>query len=125
MKAASPALFGQGDLAEIDSRTLADAFAEVPHTEVFLKAESAGDSGDSVMRGRAGCQRWPTCSRSRASWPVSSAARRLIAEGGAYLNNQRVTSEDAVPDRGDLLPGGWLVLRRGKRHVGAVEVRPA
>jgi tyrosyl-tRNA synthetase len=57
--------------------------------------------------------------------PSRSAARRLIAEGGAYLNNRKVTSEDVVPDRGDLLHGRYLILRRGKRHVGAVDVRPA
>ena len=54
-----------------------------------------------------------------------SAARRLIAERGAYLNNRKVTAEDAVPDRGDLLHDRYLIVRRGKRHVGAVDVRPA
>ncbi len=56
--------------------------------------------------------------------PVSSksAARRAIAEGGAYLNNVKVASEDAVPDPADLLHGRFLVLRRGKRTVGAIEV---
>ena len=52
-----------------------------------------------------------------------SAARRAIAEGGAYLNNVKVTTPDAVPSAGDLLHGRFLVLRRGKRTVGGVEVR--
>ena len=51
-----------------------------------------------------------------------SAARRAIAEGGAYLNNRKVLSEDAEPGRADLLHGRFLVLRRGKRTVGGVEV---
>jgi tyrosyl-tRNA synthetase len=51
-----------------------------------------------------------------------SAARRVIAEGGAYLNNRKVTSEDARPDPSDLLHGRYLVLRRGRRTVAAVEV---
>ncbi len=55
--------------------------------------------------------------------PSKSAARRAIAEGGAYLNNVKVTAEDAVPDERDLLHGRFLVLRRGKRTVGGVEVR--
>ena len=46
-------------------------------------------------------------------------------EGGAYLNNQRVTDEKAVPGPDDLLYGRYLILRRGKRTVGAVEVVPA
>jgi tyrosyl-tRNA synthetase len=54
--------------------------------------------------------------------PTVSAARRAIAEGGAYLNNQKVTDEKAVPGPGDLLHGRYLILRRGKRTVGAVQV---
>ena len=56
-----------------------------------------------------------------------SAARRAIAGGGAYLNNVKVTEADAAPQPGDLLHGRFLVLRRGKRTVGGVEVvtRPA
>ena len=51
-----------------------------------------------------------------------SAARRAIESGGAYLNNVRVTDIDEVPGDGDLLHGRFLVLRRGKRMVGGVEV---
>ena len=51
--------------------------------------------------------------------PVVSAARRAIAEGGAYLNNRKITEVDAVPAAGDLLHGRYLILRRGKRTVGA------
>ena len=54
-----------------------------------------------------------------------SAARRAVPEGGAYLNNTKVTAEDAVPHRADLLHGRYLILRRGKRTVGAVDVRLA
>ena len=46
----------------------------------------------------------------------------MIAGGGAYLNNSRVTAEDAAPDTADLLHGRFLVLRRGRRTVGGVEV---
>ena len=118
VRAASRALFGQGDLAAVDERTLADAFAEVPHTEVFLKADP-GDPDDGGM---------PTAADLMVLTGIvasKSAARRLIAEGGAYLNNQRVTAEGAVPGHSDLLHDCYLIVRRGKRHVGAVEVRPA
>ena len=43
-----------------------------------------------------------------------------MQEGGAYLNNERVTDAEAVPADDDWLPGGWLVLRRGKRSVAGV-----
>ena len=50
-------------------------------------------------------------------------ARRTIAEGGAYLNNERVTDAELVPGDGDLLAEGWLVLRRGKQYLAGVELR--
>jgi len=50
------------------------------------------------------------------------AARRTIAEGGAYLNNRRVEDPDLVPGAEDLVGGTWLVLRRGKKHLAGVEV---
>jgi tyrosyl-tRNA synthetase len=107
--AASQALFGQGDLRALDARTLAAALAEVP-----CAVASAGPD-------------WlPTVADLMAAAgivPSKSAARRAIAEGGAYLNNVKVTGDDAVPDRTDLLHGRFLVLRRGKRTIGGVEVR--
>ena len=50
-------------------------------------------------------------------------ARRTIGEGGAYLNNERVTDPEQVPGDDDLIDGTWLVLRRGKKHLAGVEVR--
>ncbi len=55
--------------------------------------------------------------------PSKSAARRAIAEGGAYLNNRKVTAEDAVPERGDLLHGRYLVAAPGQAH-GRCRRRP-
>ena len=111
--AASRALFGEGELTEIDERTLADASAEVPHTEVFLATPDEELPSVIDLMALTGIS------------PSKSAARRTIAEGGAYLNNQKVKAEDAVPGRDDLLHGRYLILRRGKRTVGAVDVRPA
>jgi tyrosyl-tRNA synthetase len=106
--AASQALFGQGELGVLDSRTLAAALAEVP--SVTLEA------GDALP---------PVADLMAATGIVRSKsdARRVIAEGGAYLNNLKVTEQDAVPRASDLLHGRFLVLRRGKRTVGGVEVR--
>jgi tyrosyl-tRNA synthetase len=105
--AASQALFGRSDLAEVDEQTLAAAVAEVPSVQVF-----AGAARPAVVDLMAELKIVPS----------KSAARRAIAEGGAYLNNRKVTSEDAVPGREDLLHGRYLILRVGKRTVGAVEV---
>jgi tyrosyl-tRNA synthetase len=108
--AASQALFGQGSLTDLDERTLAAVAAEV------RAAEIPGDGGlppVANLMAAAGVA------------PTVSAARRAIAEGGAYLNNQKVTDQKAVPGPEDLLHSRYLILRRGKRTVGAVEVVPA
>ncbi|MGW6916793.1 tyrosine--tRNA ligase [Kitasatospora sp. NPDC054939] len=105
--AASKALFGQGDLADLEAPTLAAALAEVPKAEV---AELQPVVDLLVAVGLA---------------PSRSAARRTIKEGGAYLNNVKVTDEEAVPAESDLLHGRWLVLRRGKRNLAAAELKPA
>ncbi len=102
--AASQALFGQGDLAELDERTLAAALSELPHARVPSLAPVVDLMAEVGLVGS------------------KSAARRTIREGGAYVNNAKVTSEDAVPAQADLLHGRWLVLRRGKRNLAAVEV---
>ena len=49
-------------------------------------------------------------------------ARRVLGEGGAYVNNVRVADPAAVPDRSELLAGRWLLLRRGKRNLAVAEV---
>jgi tyrosyl-tRNA synthetase len=110
--AASEALFGHGDLRELDEKTLAAALAEVP--SVTLKASDVPAGGlppVADLMAAAGIV------------PSKSEARRAIAGGGAYLNNVKVTAPDAVPSASDLLHGRFLVLRRGKRTVGGAEVK--
>jgi tyrosyl-tRNA synthetase len=107
--AASRALFGQGELAALDEKTLWQALAEAGLTQVPLAPDQALPSVANLMH-RAGVA------------DSVSAARRAIKEGGAYLNNEKVTDEHAVPSLGRLLPGGFLVLRRGKRTIGGVKV---
>ena len=102
--AASRALFGQGELAELDERTLAAALSELPRAQVTELAPVADLLAATELV------------------PSKSAARRTIKEGGAYLNNAKVESEDAAPSADDLIHGRWLVLRRGKRNLGAVEL---
>ncbi len=105
---ASRALFGDGDLGSLDPATLEAAFADLPRADIGAAngIPSVLDllvaSGLSESRGQA---------------------RRTLGEGGAYLNNRRVTDPAAVPDRSDLLAGRWLLLRRGKRSLAVAEVR--
>jgi tyrosyl-tRNA synthetase len=103
--AASRALFGQGELDELDERTLESALASVPSALVPSSLPAVVD-----LLTETGLV------------SSKSEARRTIAQGGAYLNNVKVTDEAAVPERSDLLHGRFLVLRRGKRNVGGVTV---
>jgi tyrosyl-tRNA synthetase len=112
--AASQALFGQGDLSELDQHTLASAVAELRPHQV-----PGGDGAAGAL------PPLPNLMAAAGIAPTVSAARRLIAEGGAYLNNQKVTDVSAVPGPDDLLYGRYLILRRGRRTVGAVDVVPA
>ena len=100
---ASQALFGRGDLAGLDERTLADAVKELPVVTVprqeHVVAELLASTGLVASR---------------------SAGRRAIGEGGAYVNNAKVDAEDAVVGTGDLLHGRWVLLRRGRRSLAAV-----
>jgi tyrosyl-tRNA synthetase len=112
--AASQALFGRSDLAGVQEGTLAAAVAEIPSAEVAGDTLFA-DGGTTLadLMAAAGIV------------ASKSAARRAITEGGAYLNNQKVTEVGAVPRRDDLLHGRYLILRVGKRTVGAVEIKGA
>ena len=102
--AASAALFGRGELGTLDGETLSAALAELPHAEVRGPLPAIADL--LVATGLA---------ESR------TAARRTVADGGAYLNNLRVSDPEQLPGEADLLHGRWLVLRRGKRSLAAVE----
>jgi tyrosyl-tRNA synthetase len=107
IKAASAALFGSGELAELRPATLGAALREAGAVQVKRKDGIPGIVDLLVESGLV---------------PSKGAARRTIAEGGAYLNNRRVEDADRVPTEGDLVAGSWLVLRRGKKHIAGVEV---
>ncbi|MCW2865013.1 MAG: tyrosyl-tRNA synthetase [Actinoallomurus sp.] len=102
---ASRALFGQGELGDLDERTLSSALASVPSATVAAPLPSVVD-----LLAETGLV------------ASKSEARRTITQGGAYVNNVKVTDDAAVPNPSDLLHGRYLVLRRGKRNVGGVVV---
>ncbi|HUP99800.1 MAG TPA: tyrosine--tRNA ligase [Aeromicrobium sp.] len=103
---ASSALFGRGDLASLPESTLAAALREAGAGE--LPASGSPTIVDALEA--AGLV------KSR------SEARRAIAEGGAYVNNERVEDPDLVLGDGHTLHGSWVVLRRGKRAVSGIRL---
>jgi tyrosyl-tRNA synthetase len=102
-KAAAAALFGSGDLRALDPGTLAAALTEAGAT--------------TAARGTALADLMVAAGLVRSK----GEARRTVAEGGAYLNNERVTDPEMVPDDAQLVDG-WAVLRRGKKHLAGVRL---
>jgi tyrosyl-tRNA synthetase len=103
--AASQALFGRGSLDDLAPETLRAALTEAGL--VRLSGELPDVAG---------------LLRDSGLVPSLKEARRVIAEGGAYVNNNRVTEVDATVPSDDLLHGRYLVLRRGKRSFAGVEL---
>ncbi|UBQ02113.1 tyrosine--tRNA ligase [Curtobacterium sp. TXMA1] len=99
---ASAALFGNGDLGSLDAATLRAAVAELPGT-VSLPgdadvARALVDTGLVKSLGEA---------------------RRAVDQGGVYVNNVR--ADDTTAQLAGLaLPGGVVVLRRGKKTLAGV-----
>jgi len=103
---ASGALFGRGELAELDEATLRSALTEA--TLVLLAPGHPTTIVDLLVAAGLSDSR--------------SAARRAVKEGSVSVNNERVGGEDWTPHHGSLLYGSILVLRRGRRHVAGVEI---
>ena len=100
---AAHALFGQGELSDLDEATLEAALRELPNTTTAPHApvvQLLVDTGLSMSL---------------------SEARRAISQGGVYLNNVKVLSDDQTIE-GAVLPGGVAVLRRGKKTLAGVFV---
>jgi tyrosyl-tRNA synthetase len=102
--AASQALFGRGSLGELAPSTLHAALVEAG----LVTAPSTATIAELFQ----------------AAGLVSSRneARRTVAEGGAYVNNERVPDADAIVPADRLLTGSLLVLRRGKRTIAGVQL---
>jgi tyrosyl-tRNA synthetase len=104
-ESAAKALFGQGDISELDLATLDAALSQLPRVEIARNADIPA---------------WVDLLAACGVVDSKSAARRIVKEGGAYLNNEKVVSEDFTPKKSDFLHGKYLLLRKGKRDLAAV-----
>ena len=101
--AASAALFGQGELTDLDANTLDAALRELPNVE-------AGE-GTTIIELLVNTKLVET----------NSDARRAIEQGGVYLNNVKVESVAATLD--NTIHGKYAVLRRGKKSLAGIFVK--
>ena len=104
---AAKALFGQGDLTTLDEKTLTSALSELPRVQI-----SANDE----------IPTWVDLLAAAGVVDSKSAARRIVKEGGAYLNNEKISGEDFRLEKSHFLCGKYAVLRKGKRDLAAVEL---
>lgn len=109
---ASEALFGKGDLTSIDIDTLASVLDG-------LKVDDK--QGNKVLHStQPGMRVSEACVLAGLVSSISQA-RKTIATGGIYLNNTRVEDSEAVLGESDFIHNTYVVLRRGKRALGALQ----
>jgi tyrosyl-tRNA synthetase len=100
---ASRVLFG-GEIAGLDAMDIADIFADVPSSEVARsRVEGAGVSLVDLID-ELGIVR------------SKGDARRLLSNGGLYVNNVQVSEGDRSLTLADTFEGKFIVLRRGKKN---------
>jgi tyrosyl-tRNA synthetase len=119
--AAAQALFGVGSLTELLGKTLEAAVSELRPVTLTVPPRASQAAATAPVDGLPPVANLMV---EAGTAPTVSAARRTIAEGGAYLNNERITDPASVATYGDLLDDRYLILRRGRRTVGAVVVVP-
>lgn len=105
---AAEALFGRGDLRAIDEALMGQIGRELQSADSALVDGELPSVVDVLV--------WSGVVASRGE------ARRAITEGGAYINNVRVSDTEAWLSLDDLLADGYVIVRRGKKTVGAVRL---
>ncbi|MHC4416030.1 MAG: tyrosine--tRNA ligase [Planctomycetota bacterium] len=103
VEAATEALFGSGDVRELDEPTLTEVFADVP-SSTHDKSLLAGD-GVALVDLLA-----------LTSLAASKREARELVSGGAVSVNGIRLEENRVLKSSDLLHGRTILLRRGKKH---------
>ncbi|TGO05810.1 tyrosine--tRNA ligase [Serinibacter arcticus] len=100
VEAASAALFGRGELQDLDPATLDAAVAELPSVTLVPGETTLVEAlvGAGLVKGR-------------------NEARRAVSEGGAYLNNVKQDDGERAIGTDDLLGGRHVLLRRGRRNL--------
>ncbi len=107
---ASAAVFGGGDLSTVDGETLAAVLSELPQAD------------PAQWQGEAGTATAVELLVSTGLASSTSEARRTIKEGGASVNNVRVTDAEQRFGAADALAGRYLLVRRGKKNMAGADL---
>ncbi len=104
---ASDALFGQGELKNIDESVLKAALSETGLVEIENKQNLPNVIEILVLT--------KLCDS-------KSSAKRTVDEGGAYINNVRINDPQWVVQKNDFLHAKYLVVRRGKKSMAGIKL---
>jgi tyrosyl-tRNA synthetase len=107
----SALLFGRGDPMALSPAALEALRREVPFVELPADTFGGGEEIDAL-------------DLFVAAKLVASrgAAKRLLEQGGMYVNGRRLSAGDRQITATSLLPGGYLLLRKGAREYALVRV---
>ncbi len=100
---ASKMLFGE-EIEGLTDEDLASIFSDVPSTEFSREKLKSGELGILDAFTETELQR------------SNGATRRLIKQGGAYLNNVRIEDHDKTLGEEDLASESMMVVRSGKKN---------
>jgi len=90
------------EIAGLSESMLLEVLADAPRAAIPVSTLEGSGLGIVEALVRAGLE------------ASNGAARRTVAQSGAYLNNRRVSSPEAVITKADLLHGQYAILRKGK-----------
>lgn len=107
---ASAAVFGGGDLSTVDGETLAAVLSELPQAD------------PAQWQGEAGTATAVELLVSTGLASSTSEARRTIKEGGASVNNVRMTDAEQRFGAAEALAGRYLLVRRGKKNMAGADL---
>ncbi|HET9453572.1 MAG TPA: hypothetical protein VFO66_04725, partial [Gemmatimonadaceae bacterium] len=108
----SQLLFGKGDARSLSESALALLGQEIP---VFAAKPEAIDTNGLLEVISTG---------SNALFKSKGEAKRAVAQGGLYVNGERLGTETRAIDSSEFLPGKRLLIRKGARNYALVVVGP-
>jgi len=108
-EAASKVLFG-GDVSGLSASELHDIFSDVPSSDMAKSGLEGPGMALSKLLAETGVAK------------SAGEARRLVEQGGIYVNNQRESDAARAVTSDDAIEGQVIVLRRGARAFHLVEL---
>lgn len=102
-------VFFGGDIRTLTHDQIADVFADAPsvvldRADIFSKTSADILVASNIVKSKG-------------------EARRLITDGGAYLNSERITDANYVINEQQLLHNKYLVFRSGKKNYALVSIK--